>query len=115
MKSYKLATYRATQGPRAGIVVEEEVFDAAALTGRSSYATMLAILNDWEVAQTLLEKAAEMKERKGKGIPLEKARLLVPVLYPSAIFCAGQLCRPHAGDGGSPKDRAGPRSPQLGT
>jgi len=89
MKSYKLVTYRATQGPRAGIVVEEEVFDAAALTGRSSYATMLAILSDWEAAQAFLEKAAEMKERKEKGIPLEKTRLLVPVLYPSTIFCAG--------------------------
>src|SRR4030043_1450165 len=89
MKSYKLVTHRATRGPRAGMVVEEEVFDVAALTGRSSYATMLAILNDWEAAQTLLEKAAEMKKRKEKGIPLEKARLLVPVLYPSAIFCAG--------------------------
>jgi 2-keto-4-pentenoate hydratase/2-oxohepta-3-ene-1,7-dioic acid hydratase in catechol pathway len=70
-------------------VVEEEVFNVAALTGRSSYATMLAILNDWEAAQALLEKAAGLKERKKKGIPLEKARLLVPVLYPSAIFCAG--------------------------
>ena len=89
MKSYKLVTYRSAQGPRAGIVVEEEVFDVAALTGRSSYATMLAILNDWEAAQALLEKAAGIKKRKEKGIPLEKVRLLVPVLYPSTIFCAG--------------------------
>ena len=89
MKSYKLATYRATQGPRAGIVVEGEVFDVATLTGRSAYATMLAILDDWEAAQALLEKAAEIKERREEGIPLEKAQLLVPVLYPSAVFCAG--------------------------
>jgi len=89
MKSYKLVTYRSAQGPRAGIVVEEEVFDVAALTGRSSYATMLAILNDWEAAQALLEKAAGIKKRKEKGVPLEKVRLLVPVLYPSTIFCAG--------------------------
>jgi len=89
MKSYKLVTYRSAVGPRAGIVVEEEVFDVAALTGRSSYATMLAILNDWEAAQALLEKAAGIKKRKEKGIPLEKVRLLVPVLYPSTIFCAG--------------------------
>ncbi|HYA94544.1 MAG TPA: fumarylacetoacetate hydrolase family protein [Thermodesulfobacteriota bacterium] len=89
MKSYKLVTYRSAVGPRAGIVVEEEVFDVAALTGRSSYATMLAILNDWEAAQALLEKAAGIKKRKEKGVPLEKVRLLVPVLYPSTIFCAG--------------------------
>jgi len=89
MKNYKLVTYRAAKGPRAGIVVEEQVFDVAALTGRSSYATMLAVLNDWEEARALLEKAAGLKEHKKKGIPLEKAKLLVPVLYPSAIFCAG--------------------------
>ncbi len=89
MKSYRLVTYRADEGPRAGIVVEEEVFDVAALTGRPSYATVLAILNDWEVAQAVLEKAAEIKEWKKKGVPLDKARLLVPVLYPSTIFCAG--------------------------
>src|SRR5512135_419557 len=89
MKRYHLVTYRAAQGPRAGIVVEEEVFDVAALTGRSSYATMLAILDDWEAAQAVLEKAAEIKDRKNNGIPLEKARLLVPVLYPPTIFCAG--------------------------
>jgi 2-keto-4-pentenoate hydratase/2-oxohepta-3-ene-1,7-dioic acid hydratase in catechol pathway len=89
MRSYKLVTFRATQGPRAGLVVEEEVFDVAALTGRSSYATMLAVLNDWEAAQAILDKAAEIREGKEKGIPLEKAKLLVPVLYPSAIFCAG--------------------------
>ncbi len=89
MKSYKLVTYRTVQGPRSGIVVEEELFDVAALTGGSSYATILAILNDWEAAQAVLEKATEIKECKEKGIPLGEARLLVPVLYPSAIFCAG--------------------------
>jgi 2-keto-4-pentenoate hydratase/2-oxohepta-3-ene-1,7-dioic acid hydratase in catechol pathway len=89
MNSYKLVTYRTAQGPRTGIVVEEEVFDVAALTGRSAYATMLAILNDWEAAEALLEKAAEIKERKEKGVPLAKVMLLVPVLYPSSIFCAG--------------------------
>jgi 2-keto-4-pentenoate hydratase/2-oxohepta-3-ene-1,7-dioic acid hydratase in catechol pathway len=89
MKRYRLVTYQATQGPRAGIVMGEEMFDVAALTGRSSDATMLAILNDWESAQAHLEKAAEMKEHKEKGMSLDKVRLLVPVLYPSTIFCAG--------------------------
>lgn len=89
MKSYKLVTYWEARGPRAGIVVQDEVFDVAALTGRPSCATTLAILNDWEMAQALLDKTAEIKECEEKGIPLEKTRLLVPVLYPSAIFCAG--------------------------
>jgi 2-keto-4-pentenoate hydratase/2-oxohepta-3-ene-1,7-dioic acid hydratase in catechol pathway len=82
--------YRAAQGPRAGVVVDEEVFDVAELTGGLSYATTLDVLNDWEVAQALLDKAAtKAKESKIKGIRVEQAQLLAPVLYPSAIFCAG--------------------------
>jgi 2-keto-4-pentenoate hydratase/2-oxohepta-3-ene-1,7-dioic acid hydratase in catechol pathway len=90
MANYKLVTYRAVKGPRSGVVVEEEVFDVAGLTGRSAYATMLDVLNDWEAAQALLDKAAaKAKQGKIKGIPLGQAKLLAPVLYPSAIFCAG--------------------------
>ena len=59
MIDYKLATYGAVQGPRAGIVVGEEVFDLAGLTDKPSYATVLDVLKDWETAQTLLDKAAE--------------------------------------------------------
>jgi 2-keto-4-pentenoate hydratase/2-oxohepta-3-ene-1,7-dioic acid hydratase in catechol pathway len=90
MIDYKLVTYGAVQGPRAGIVVDEGVFDLAGLTGKSSYATVLDVLKDWEAARAVLDKAAaEAKVGKIKGIPLEQAKLFVPVLYPSAIFCAG--------------------------
>lgn len=90
MTSYKLVTYQAGQGPRGGVVVKEEVFDAAKLTGRSSYATTLGILNDWDAAQALLDRAVfKGKDGRIKGIPLKKAKLLAPVLYPSVIFCAG--------------------------
>jgi 2-keto-4-pentenoate hydratase/2-oxohepta-3-ene-1,7-dioic acid hydratase in catechol pathway len=90
MASYKLLTYRTGKGPRPGLVMEEEVLDLAELTGRSSYTTMLDVLNEWEAAQTLLDAAtAKAKEGKIKGIPLGQTKLLAPVLYPSAIFCAG--------------------------
>ncbi len=90
MANYRLVTYRAVKGPRSGVVVEEEVFDVARLTSRSSYATMLNVLNDWGVAQVLLDEVlAAAREDKIKGIPLTQAKLLAPVLYPSAIFCAG--------------------------
>jgi 2-keto-4-pentenoate hydratase/2-oxohepta-3-ene-1,7-dioic acid hydratase in catechol pathway len=90
MIDYKLVTYEAVQGPRAGIVADEEVFDLAGLMDRSSYATVLDVLKDWEAARAVLDKAAtETKVGKMKGIPLEQTKLLVPVLYPSSIFCAG--------------------------
>ena len=89
MIDYQLVTYGAVQGPRAGIVVDEEVFDLAGLTGNSSYATVLDVLKDWGTAQAVLDKAAGDKIGKMKGIPLEETKLLVPVLYPSTIYCAG--------------------------
>jgi len=90
MTDYKLVTYGAVQEPRAGMMVDEEVFDLAGLTGKSSYATVLNVLKDWEAAQTVLDEAAqETRAGKIKGIPLQKVKLLVPVLYPSTIYCAG--------------------------
>jgi 2-keto-4-pentenoate hydratase/2-oxohepta-3-ene-1,7-dioic acid hydratase in catechol pathway len=88
MASYKLVTYQSAQGPRAGLVVGEQVFDAAELTGQSSYASVLGILNGWRKAQAVLSAAAD-KAGKGKGLPLAGTKLRAPVLWPSAIYCAG--------------------------
>jgi len=90
MTSYKLVTYQAAQGARAGVVLGEEVFDATGLMSKSSYTTTLDILNDWMAMQAVFDRAVvEAKDAKIKGIPLKEAKLLAPVLYPSAIFCAG--------------------------
>jgi len=87
---YKLVTYETVQGPRAGVVFHDAVVDFAELTGKPSYATMLGVLDDWAKAEALIEAAVA---KKGSGAtpnsPLAKVRLLAPVLYPSAIFCAG--------------------------
>ena len=50
MAKYKLATYQSPDGPRAGLVIDDMVFDAAKLTGKSDYASVLAILQDWRAA-----------------------------------------------------------------
>ncbi len=96
MASHKLITYRSATGPRAGVVVDDTVFEAAALTGRSAFATMLDILNDWEVAQdTLARAAAKAPTGKIKGQPLGAVKLLTPVMWPSGIYCAGANYRDH--------------------
>ena len=46
MPSYKLVTYQTAKGPRAGVVVDDKLFDAAALTRKAAYASMMDILND---------------------------------------------------------------------
>jgi 2-keto-4-pentenoate hydratase/2-oxohepta-3-ene-1,7-dioic acid hydratase in catechol pathway len=87
---HKLVTYETPRGTRAGAVFEDSVFDLAELTGKPSYASMLGVLDDWAQAEPLIETAvATMTKGAAPGSPLAKARLLAPVLYPPAIFCAG--------------------------
>src|SRR5215211_5738749 len=63
MAGYKLATYQSTDGPRAGLVIDDKVFDAAKLTGKGAYTTVLGILEDWRTAKGVLRKAAAGKSR----------------------------------------------------
>jgi 2-keto-4-pentenoate hydratase/2-oxohepta-3-ene-1,7-dioic acid hydratase in catechol pathway len=99
MASYKLASYKSADGPRAGLVVEDKLFDAAKLTGKASYATVLGILADWKSANGALKRAA-VKSAKSriKSLPLARAKLLAPVLWPSAIYCAGANYADHVAE-----------------
>ncbi|MEA2992523.1 MAG: hypothetical protein QOD40_1443 [Alphaproteobacteria bacterium] len=98
MTGYKLATYQSTDGPRAGIVVGDMIFDAERLTSRSSYATVLGILEDWDKADEMLRDASTKAARDGKGQPLQQTQLRAPVLWPSAIYCAGANYSDHAAE-----------------
>jgi 2-keto-4-pentenoate hydratase/2-oxohepta-3-ene-1,7-dioic acid hydratase in catechol pathway len=90
MPSYMLVTYKSAKGPRAGIAVGDKLFDAAALTRKAGYSSVLAILNEWSSAKGVLKKAAAAAAKsKLKSMPLGRAKLLAPVLWPSAIYCAG--------------------------
>src|ERR1700691_4771377 len=55
LAGYNLATYQSSDGPRAGLVIGEEVFDAAKLTGNAAYATVGGILADWKAAEDALK------------------------------------------------------------
>jgi len=96
MSSYKLATYQSEKGPRAGIVVGDTVFDAAELTGRAAYATALHILADWTRAHDTISSAAQSP--RAKGWKLAQTHLRAPVLWPSAIYCAGANYSDHAAE-----------------
>jgi 2-keto-4-pentenoate hydratase/2-oxohepta-3-ene-1,7-dioic acid hydratase in catechol pathway len=89
MSQYRLATYRAAQGARAGLVVGETLFDLAAATGRPGYATMLDLLRDWDGARAVLRDAAAKAAERAEGRPLRATTLLAPVPTPAGIFCAG--------------------------
>jgi 2-keto-4-pentenoate hydratase/2-oxohepta-3-ene-1,7-dioic acid hydratase in catechol pathway len=99
MAGYKLATYQSAEGPRAGLVIEDKVFDAAKLTGKAAYASVLAILEDWKAAQGALKKAAaNAGKSRVRGLPLKRTKLMAPVRWPSAIYCAGANYADHAAE-----------------
>jgi len=113
---YKIATYKSNRGPRAALVVGDRVFDAAALTGKPAYATVLGILSDWTSAATVLKKAATRAgkggtERGVKSQPLAKTKLLAPVQFPSAIYCAGSNYADHAAEMAARDNRPPPPDP----
>jgi 2-keto-4-pentenoate hydratase/2-oxohepta-3-ene-1,7-dioic acid hydratase in catechol pathway len=91
---FKLATYRTGAGPRAGIIVGDNVFDAEKLTGKAAYAHMSGILADWDAAEAALAQAGAGQSHAEK-LPLAKAELLAP-LRPLTIFCAGANYADHA-------------------
>jgi 2-keto-4-pentenoate hydratase/2-oxohepta-3-ene-1,7-dioic acid hydratase in catechol pathway len=107
MASYKLATYAAADGPRAGVVIGERLFDAVQLTGTATDGTVLGILQDWAAARDRLAESAA-RATPGAGQPLARVRLLPPILWPSAIYCAGANYADHAAE----MARASGRAPE---
>ena len=91
--TYKLLTYQDRSGPRSGILVGTTVHDAAKVLGQPAYASVRAILDDWQAASANLAKAAE--GNLTDGIALAGLELLPPVRYPGAIYCAGANYRDH--------------------
>ena len=89
---YKLLSFRTGQGPRAGVLIGDTVYEAAKVTNVPAHASVLGILEDWARARRLIDQASKRLasgKARGKGVPLGRARLLAPVLYPGTIYCAG--------------------------
>jgi len=99
MAGYKLATYQSADGPRAGLVIDDKVYDAAKLTGKPAYSSVLAIIEDWPAAKGVLKAAAaKAPKSKLKGQPLAKTKLRAPLLWPYTIYCAGANYADHAAE-----------------
>ncbi|HLI20812.1 MAG TPA: fumarylacetoacetate hydrolase family protein [Stellaceae bacterium] len=88
MTDYRLLSYQAAQGPRAGYLVDDTVHDLAELTGKPAYASVLAVLEDWAAAKGVLDDLIGTAANK-KGKLLRDVKLLAPILYPPTIYCAG--------------------------
>ena len=73
MAGYKLATYQTSDGARAGLVIDDKVYDAAKLTGEPDYASVLGILADWRAARGVLNKAAKAAGKSRRSLCRSRA------------------------------------------
>lgn len=99
MASYRLLSYQAANGPRAGLAVGDDIHDVAAVTGKPEYATVRDVLRAWDAAQVALAAAAaKIAGERTRGVPLAEAHLLAPILEPAAIYCAGANYADHVNE-----------------
>jgi len=111
---YRLATYKSSEGPRAAIIVGEDVFDAAKLSGKAAYATVIGILEDWKAAEAALRKAAAgAAKSRARRQKLGKTKLLAPVRFPPTIYCAGANYMDHAAEMAARDNRPPPADPHT--
>src|SRR5258708_15343285 len=99
--SYRLLSYQSGREARAGVLVGEQIYDAARLTGQPAWSSVLRALEDWAKAHRAFAAAAKRigaGRSKVKGVPLKRARLLAPVLYPGNIYCAGADSTDHTAE-----------------
>lgn len=88
MGTYRLLSYRCSDGAaRAGVMIEGRVHDAEGLLGNAGL-SVLSILQDWERNAARLEEIAARYAPNG-GQPVTDCTLLAPILYPGALYCAG--------------------------
>jgi 2-keto-4-pentenoate hydratase/2-oxohepta-3-ene-1,7-dioic acid hydratase in catechol pathway len=114
MADYRLLTYASAKGARAGVLVGDQVYDAAGLAGKPEYGTVLGILRDWRGAAGLLKKKAANPGR-AKSTTLKKTKLLAPLPDPGAIFCAGANYTDHMLEMARAENRPpGPNMKELG-
>jgi len=115
---YSLLTFRTGQGPRAGVLIGETVYDAASVTKVPAHASVLGILDDWARARRLLDLAAKRLESgkaRARGVPLGRVRLLAPLLYPGTIYCAGANYTDHMAEMARAQGQTpGPTMKELG-
>src|SRR5256885_15418221 len=75
--SYKLLSFKSGGEARAGLLVGEQVYDAARVTGKPAWASVLGALRDWPKAHCEFaagaKRIAEGKS-KAKGLPLKRAK-----------------------------------------
>ena len=99
--AYKLLSCEISGQPRGGILVGETVYLLSDVLQGEGQKSVLETLAQWDVNQPLLEARSQAIASGSldiAGIALRDVRLLAPVLYPGAIYCAGANYNDHVGE-----------------
>jgi len=115
---YRLLSFRSGPGARAGVLVGDMVYEAAKITNVPAHASVVGILEDWGRAHRLLDQASKRLtsgKARANGVPLSGIRLLAPILYPGAIYCAGANYTDHMAEMARAQGQTpGPTMKELG-
>ena len=87
----RLVSYRSEDGPRAGILRGDEVFDAWGALGEQRRAGL---------RELIAEGGIERLQSADAGAPVADPELLAPVTDPEKIVCIGLNYRSHAAEAG---------------
>ena len=87
---YRLLSYIDGGTTKAGVLVGERIVPATSLLQGVNVdsSSVLGLLHNWDAVRARLHAAAQ-KVQPTDGLALAEAKLLAPILYPGALFCAG--------------------------
>ncbi len=103
----RLATYRADDGPRLGVIVGEQILDVSALVGLRQVTDMLSLIDLGAEGLARLRQDLEVEngpilQRQNAAHNLADVHLLAPIPRPRKnIFCMGQNYADHAAEHGA--------------
>ena len=108
--SYRLLSYEHQGQARSGILIEGNIHDVEALSGRREWASVAGMLDSWPQAHAFCSGQARTLApgAAGKGIALAQAKLLAPLPHPGTIYCAGANYSDHV------KEMAKARGAEMG-
>lgn len=107
-----VAQVSTARGPRGAVVVGDQVFDAAELTGDDRCATFDGLIGSWEASVAGI-RAALAAEPRAAATDLGESRMLAPVPASASIYCAGANYYGHAREMAARAGRAEPSDPRA--
>lgn len=112
MTNFGVARVATDRGARVAVVVGDDVFDAAELTGDERHVTLEDVLTDWSGAEGSIRAALESGDRPAPS-PRGSARLLAPVPARASIYGAGANYYGHAREMAARAGRPAPGDPRT--